>query len=185
MLKRSLKRYLPSPKAVREDRTLRRVFGTLLHNPNLWLLNRTSVTRAVAVGLLMAFVPVPFQMVLAAGGAIWFGCNLPVAVAMVWITNPVTMGPIFYFCYVVGVAILGETAQEVSFEISWEWLTHQLGSIWEPFLLGCFVVGVIASAVGSLTLNALWRLQVIRSWRARRTRRSGTSTRDNPRGSQD
>ena len=185
MLKRSLKRYLPSPKAVREDRTLRRVFGTLLHNPNLWLLNRISVTRAVAVGLLMAFVPVPFQMVLAAGGAIWFGCNLPVAVAMVWITNPVTMGPIFYFCYVVGVAILGETAQEVSFEISWEWLTHQLGSIWEPFLLGCFVVGVIASAVGSLTLNALWRLQVIRSWRARRTRRSGTSTRDNPRGSQD
>ena len=184
MLKRVLRRYLPTPQAVREDRTLSTVFGTLLHNPNLWLLNRSSVTRAVAVGLLMAFVPVPFQMVLAAGGAIWIGCNLPVAVAMVWVTNPVTMGPLFYFCYVVGSAILGETTQDISFEISWEWLSHQLGSVWEPFLLGCFVLGVVVALLGSVTLNAVWRLHVIRSWRERRGRRPGSRER-NPTVSRD
>jgi uncharacterized protein len=175
MPRRFLRRYLPSPASVRGDRTLSRLFGAWLHNPNLWILNRGSITRAIAVGLFMAFVPVPFQMVLSAGAAILIGCNLPVAVAMVWVTNPLTMGPIFYFSYRVGVVILGDTVKAVEFEISWDWLTHQLSEIWEPFLLGCFVMGIACGTLGALAFNGVWRLHVINSWKARRQRRDNSA----------
>lgn len=44
--------------------------------------------RGLAVGAFYAFVPFPWQMLLAAITALWLRFNLPVAVAMVWITNP-------------------------------------------------------------------------------------------------
>jgi uncharacterized protein (DUF2062 family) len=37
------------------------------------------------VGLFCAFIPVPFQMLLAAPSAIIFSANLPVSIALVWI----------------------------------------------------------------------------------------------------
>ncbi|MGI9335066.1 MAG: DUF2062 domain-containing protein, partial [Gammaproteobacteria bacterium] len=89
-MRKSLKRLLPSPRELRQHHGLRRFFGTLLHEPDLWHLNRNSVAWSVSVGLFMAFMPIPLQMVAAAAVAIVVGCNLPIAVTLVWITNPLT-----------------------------------------------------------------------------------------------
>eukprot|EP00487_Bulimina_marginata_P007241 TRINITY_DN2794_c0_g1_i1.p1 TRINITY_DN2794_c0_g1~~TRINITY_DN2794_c0_g1_i1.p1 ORF type:complete len:100 (-),score=0.93 TRINITY_DN2794_c0_g1_i1:149-448(-) len=69
MPKNLIKKYLPDPDFIKEHKNLR-IFGELLHNANLWHLNRRSAAGAFAVGIFMAFVPVPFQMLLAAGAAI-------------------------------------------------------------------------------------------------------------------
>ena len=85
---------MPDHKKIRDHKHLR-IFGKLLHNPSLWHMNRHSVAKAFAVGLFFAWVPVPFQMVLGAGGAILFHANLPLSVVLVWLTNPFTMPPMF------------------------------------------------------------------------------------------
>ena len=94
MPRKFLRRFLPAAHQIRREGTLK-VFGALLHNPNLWHLNRNSVAGAVSVGLFIAFVPAPGQMVLAAAAAIAVGRNLPIAVLMVWVSNPLTMPPLF------------------------------------------------------------------------------------------
>ncbi len=166
MPKLFLKRIMPDHKKIREHRHLQ-CFGDLLHNPNLWRMNHRSVAKAFAVGLFFAWVPVPFQMVLAAGGAILVHANLPLSVVLVWITNPITMPPMFYAAYKLGALLLGREVKHFDMELSLEWLGHEMGLIWQPFLLGCFVIGVLSAVVGYFTIKVLWRNSVMHKWRNR------------------
>jgi len=170
MPRRIIKRYLPDHEKIRNHKHLR-ILGPLLHDPNLLHLNRRSVSGAFAVGLFMAWVPVPFQMFLAAATAIFVRVNLPISVALVWVTNPLTMPPMFYFAYKIGAWTLGHPPMQVHFELSWEWLSQSLGAIWEPFLLGCFIVGVVNSVLGYIIISQLWRAHVVQSWKNRKEKR--------------
>ncbi len=171
MPKKLIKRFLPDHQVIRDHKHLR-FFGRLLHDPNLWHLNRRSASGAFAVGLFMAFVPVPFQMLLAAAGAILFRVNLPLSAALVWITNPLTMAPIFYFSYLLGAWLLGTPphGEGFHFTLSYEWLVNELGVFWQPFLLGCFVSGALSALLGYLTIRGLWRLHLVKHYRARKQR---------------
>ena len=171
MPKRFIKKYLPNHDSIREHKHLR-ILGPLLADPNILHLNRRSVSGAVFVGLFLAWVPVPFQMLLAAIGALIVRVNLPIAVAMVWISNPITMPALFYFAYRVGIWILDLPPIGFEFELSFEWLGKSLGLIWQPFLLGCFVVGVISSMIGGYLVRILWRWKVQQSWKERKLRRA-------------
>ncbi len=159
MPRKFFQRFLPKPQTIKENKTLQ-IFGNWLHEPNLWHLNRRSVAGAFAVGLFFAWMPVPFQMVLAAGAAIWIGTNLPLSIALVWITNPVTIPPMFYFAYTVGTWIVGEPAMDFSFELTFDWLLNELGAIWKPFLVGCFTLASVSSLIGYFGIDAFWRYEV-------------------------
>lgn len=170
MAKKLIRRYLPEAHRIRDHKHLR-LFGRLLHDPNLWHLNRRSVSGAFAVGLFMAFVPMPFQMIPAAALAILFRVNLPIAVALVWITNPVTVAPVFYFCYGLGAWLLDTPVRAVEFHISLEWISTELIRIWKPFLLGSFLVSTVCASIGFFGMRALWRWHVIREWEQRKLKR--------------
>lgn len=169
MPKRLIKRFLPSDETLKNHKSLG-MFGKLILAPNLWHLNRRSVSGAFVVGLFCAFIPVPFQMVLAAAGALLFRVNLPVSVALVWITNPLTMPPIFYFAYLVGSWVLNTPPTDIEFQLSYEWLKAEMAVIWEPFLLGCFICGVAAAVMGFFASRLLWRYLVVKNWNKRRTK---------------
>ena len=76
MARRVIKKMMPDHDKIRRSRAIK-LFGSLLHDGNLWHLNRRSASGAFAVGLFTAFIPVPFQMLLAAAAAIIFRVNLP------------------------------------------------------------------------------------------------------------
>lgn len=143
-----------------------KVFGDALHNPNLWHFNRRSVANATAIGLFCAFLPVPFEMLVAALGAIWFGGNLPLAVAWVWISNPVTWIPLYTPAYLLGSWILDKESTPAH-HVTPHVLIESLASLW----VGCLIIGVVAAACGYFTVHGLWRLKV-RSDMAERARRS-------------
>ena len=170
MPRRIIKRFLPDHDKIRDHKHLK-ILGSLLHDPNLLHLNRRSVSGAFAVGLFMAWVPVPFQMVLSALTAIVTRVNMPISVVLVWITNPLTMPPMFYFAYKIGAWTLRLPPREIHFELSMEWLGQSLHAIWQPFLLGCLIVGISSSVLGYIIINRLWRAHVLQSWKARREKR--------------
>ena len=169
MPKKLIKRLMPDHQSIKDNKHLK-IFGSLLHNPHLWHMNRHSVAKAFAVGLFFAFIPVPFQMILAAGIAIMIHANLPLSIALVWITNPLTMPAIFYACYIVGTWIVGTPAQEFVFEASWQWVVESLSTIGPAFLLGCGVLAITFGIIGYLGIQALWRYSVAKAWQQRKDR---------------
>ena len=167
MPKKLIKRYLPNPEKLKKTKGFS-VLGSWLHNPNIWHLNRHSVARAFVIGLFWMAIPIPSQMIAAAISAIIFRANLPISVALVWISNPFTMAPIFYFNYVIGTLILGQKADEnIEFSLTWNWLINTLGDVWLPLYLGSLVVGISIGLMSYIAIKLFWRLQVSNSWKKR------------------
>ena len=105
MPKHLIRRYLPDPEKIARTPGL----GFLRHrleDPNLWHLNRRSASGARFWGLWCAFLPMPFQTVPAAIAALVFRVNLPLAIVLCWISNPLTMLPVIYVGYDLGALIL-------------------------------------------------------------------------------
>ncbi|MBI3900208.1 MAG: DUF2062 domain-containing protein [Gammaproteobacteria bacterium] len=173
MARRLIRRYLPDIDRVRNHKHLQ-FFGRLLHDPNLWHLNRHSVASAFAIGLFWAFIPMPLQSVPAAAFAILFRANLAIAVALVWITNPLTLAPVFYFCYTLGAYLLNTPHQDIAISPTWEWLSGEFLRVWQPFVLGSVVVSSSLAVLGYYGIHWLWRWQVGRDWDRRRSQRSNS-----------
>ena len=167
MAKKTIQRFLPDPNKIRHHKSLK-IFGKLLQDANLWHLNRRSARGAFAVGLFFAFIPVPFQMVLAAATAILFRVNLPISATLVWLTNPLTMPPIFYGSYLVGTLVLNQPEQHFAFELNWAWFEQSVETIGPAFLVGSLVCASIASIIGYFGIDILWRRSVVKARAARK-----------------
>lgn len=166
-MKHFLRRYLPDPHYFRAHKRLR-FLGEWLHDPQLWHLSRRSIVPALAAGVFFAFIPFPWQSALAAAAAVWLRFNLPVAAAMVWITNPLTMPPIFYFNYRLGAWVLGRPPQEWAFEPSLHWVLQKTGEIGLPLLVGSLIAAVVAGGLTFCVAHLCWRWYIISKFRRRR-----------------
>lgn len=165
-----IKRLMPDPRQVRHHKYLQHL-GALLHDENLWHLNRRSVSGGVAAGLFWCMIPLPVQMLSSALSAIAFRINLPISVGLVWLTNPLTIAPVFYFNYLVGTWLLGKPAEVREFELSADWIMAEIGAIWKPLYLGSFVLGVLLAVIGYFAMRLFWRWYVVRRYRERGVRR--------------
>src|SRR5262245_40795161 len=105
---RRLFKPLSRQRHVWKDRWFLRWARLLLDNPEYWSLNRRSVTRSFALGLFIAFIPLPIHAVGAAALALWLGLNVPAAVAGTLIINPLTAVPLYVLAYRVGRILLSE-----------------------------------------------------------------------------
>ncbi|MBU0499503.1 MAG: DUF2062 domain-containing protein [Gammaproteobacteria bacterium] len=174
MPKHLIRKFMPDHEKVRNHKHLR-IFGRLIHDPNIWHLNRRSVSGAFFIGLLCAFVPIFPQMLTSAALAIITRVNLPISVALVWLTNPITIPPMFYFNYLVGCWLLGESPAFDHFEMSAGWIESVLEQIWWPLLLGGSLIGLITGALGFVLMRGFWRWHVVREMNRRKARREQDS----------
>ena len=135
-------------------------FRHLLHDHRLWGIRRRTVAPAFAIGLFVAFMPTPGHTLTGALLALGFRVNIPVAALATWVSNPLTMGPMYYFAYRLGRNLLNAPPRDFQFEMSWDWVTHTFVTIWQPMLLGCFILGAAAAVVGYVTLDLFWRSSI-------------------------
>lgn len=135
-------------------------FRQWLPDQRLWSIRRKTVVPAFSLGLFIAILPFPGHLLIAVLLALALRVNIPVAAVTTFVTNPLTMGPIYYFCYRVGIDLLGRPAAPFRFEFSMDWVTHQFVSNWQPVLLGCVIVGSVAAVIGYVCLDVIWRYSI-------------------------
>ena len=127
-LKKYIKKFIPTPNQIKNNKSLK-FFQIFFKRPNLWFINKSSVSGAFAVGFFCAWLPVPFQMVFATIGAILFNTNLPISIALVWITNPISMPILFLIAYKVGAYILKTKSSDFYFEASFDYIVSTFYNI--------------------------------------------------------
>ena len=178
MPKQKLKKWLPTPEKLRESRVVG-WFAPFLADPRLWQMNRGALTRAVYIGVLCAFFPLPGQMPLAIAGALLLRANIPMAVALTWITNPLTTIPVFWLAYSVGAFLIGEpmisirTVGVIVADFSL-WMTghgvnpfsNHLFSL-KAFIVGLIVCAVVTSIAMGLLFNFILQYRIVASWQKR------------------
>ena len=166
MIKNVIKRLFPKLDTVKEERILK-IFGPAVLQPNLWHINKKSVSRGFAIGAFCAFLPIPGQMIVASFLAITFAGNLPISVILTWISNPFTYTPIFYFSYKLGKIFINN---ESSFELKNEELNlmSNIMHIWEPLLVGSIIVAIIGSLISYVLIRLYWRYYVLKIWAKRK-----------------
>ena len=149
-----------------------RPVAQFLGDPNLWHLNRRSVSGGVALGLFLAFIPLPGQMLIAATGAIFMRVNIALAVAMVWATNPITIPPLLWIAYQIGATLTGWTLPPpAGGEMSIGYAMGQLPHIWLPLGIGLLTLSFASSIAGFTIIRLLWRLNIAAHKRRRQAQR--------------
>lgn len=132
----------------------------LLHDQKLWGVRRKTVVPAVAWGVFVAFLPIPGHVLVAVLGSLVIRCNIPIAALTTFISNPLTIGPIFYFSYRVGAKLLGMPTGNFHIELSIDWLQNTFTSIWQPLLLGSVLVGSVCALIAYVFLDVFWRFSI-------------------------
>ena len=157
----NLKKYLPTSKQIAEIRALS-FLRHLLLEPNLWHMNRYSLSFGFLIGGICCFLPIFFQSVPCVLLCVWIRCNVPVAVLVVWISNPITFGPMMYFAYRVGLWILG-TEQEIELlNPSLKWFVDQISIVWQPIIVGSLACGVAFGMAGFIVIQLYYRWRIAR-----------------------
>jgi uncharacterized protein (DUF2062 family) len=144
-----------------------RPFKRFLGDPRLWSLQRRTVTPAFGAGLAICFVPLPIHIPLAALVAIVARINIPTIMVALIAVNPLTIVPVYFLAYKVGVLVTGAPERRFAFQMSWDWVQHGLGPMWKPFLIGCGITGVLVGLVGYALLDVIWRYSVRKRYRER------------------
>ncbi len=173
MPKKLLRRFIPSHETIKKHPSLS-FLGPLLDDPNLFHLNRYSVSMAFLVGVFCAFLPIPGQMIVAALFALIVRSNLPLSIALVFITNPLTMGPIYFMTYKLGNWLLDTPTVIFAFQLSWEWVLSEVNKIWKPLIVGSLCAGSFFAILSYSIVKVCWRLHVIQKWQQRVKKRSNT-----------
>lgn len=144
-----------------------RPFGSLLDHPVYLSINRRSISRAMALGLFIALLPMPGHTPLALALGLLLRANLPVTLLVIWVANPLTYAPIMYAEYQLGNYLLGVTPSEFRVGSSWAEIRELMARTWRPLWFGAIVGGVLLAVLGYGLTNAAWRVHTLRRYRRR------------------
>ena len=116
--------------------------------------NRRMVSKAVLIGIFIAFIPMPMQMALVLAVMPFVKFNVPIALAMCWLSNPFTMPPMYYMEYLTGSFFLGSEVAPV--QMTLEWFSENIDDIFIPLYVGTAFYSIVGSLLAYWTVNHFW-----------------------------
>ena len=118
-------------------------------------INRKSIARGVLIGLFWGFIPMPMQMLAVLSVTPFIRFNVPIAISMVWLSNPITMPFMYYMEYQTGNFLLGNEGLE-NIELTLDWFSNNWNKILTPLYVGTIPYSLGVSTLLYFLINKLW-----------------------------
>jgi len=141
--------------------------GPLLDRPWLWHVNRSSISKGLAIGMFFGFLLPLGQGFVAGAVAIGLRANLPAAVLATFISNPLTTPAILVAAYHAGLVVLREPVALPALAADTGWI-EKIGAMGEPLLVGLALFAVAGAALTYFGVQLAWRIGVLWKMAARR-----------------
>ena len=122
-------------------------------------INRKSISRGVSLGLFIGFIPMPMQMLAVILFTPFFKFNVPVAISMVWLSNPITMPFMYYMEYQTGNYLLGQKDIE-NIQLTLSWFSNNWDNIVFPLYIGTIPYSLLIPPLMYNIINILWIFSV-------------------------
>ena len=119
---------------------------------------RRMTAKAVFIGLFIAFIPMPMQMLAVVLMIPLLKFNVPIALAICWFSNPLTMPFIYYIEYLTGSFILNIDVTNV--QMSVDWFSQNFESIFIPLYVGALFYSTIFASIAFYLINYFWKASV-------------------------
>lgn len=176
MAKQFFQAWLPSPEKVNSMKIIK-IFGQRTLSPQLWYVNRKSISKAIFIGTFWGILPIPLHSLLIILTVLVFEANLPVALLMAWIMNPFTIVPILFFAFWIGskiyhVHMINSDMLLGVFHQIVHWIEN-FGQGHIDFILAkILATGLICEALFFaflffIGMRLYWRWSTIKKWRKR------------------
>ncbi len=120
--------------------------------------NRKNITKGLFIGLFIAFIPMPMQMLAVLAMMPFAKFNVPIAFSMVWLSNPITMPAMYYIEYLTGSFFLQTQIEPVVMSV--EWFSANLKNIFIPLYVGTLFYSLTVPAIVYYAVNYLWKFSV-------------------------
>jgi len=132
-----------------------------LTNPELWKWNKKTIAKAFAIGLFCTFLPIPGHTILVAILSMMLSANILLSILVVWVNNPITMLPIYYFTYKIGASIIGIEIDS-EFEFSFGYLMDNLGSATLAMWIGGLITSIVAAILGYFSIISIYKYKALK-----------------------
>ena len=176
MAKRFFQSWLPSPEKVNNLKFMK-IFGDKALSPQLWYVNRKSISKAMFIGTFWGILPIPFHTILIVLTIIFFEANLPIGFILSWIMNPLTVVPILIFAFWIGskiyhVHMINKDMLLGVFHQIIHWIKnfghgHIDFSLAKILATGLFIEAITFATLLFIATRIYWRWSVIKKWRQR------------------
>ena len=112
-------------------------------------------------------MPIPLHTILAAALAVVFSSNILLSMSLVWVNNPITMVPIYYYTYKLGSYILNMEL-DPNFVFTLEYILENLTTTTIALWVGGLIVSPIAAILGYIAILLIYKFRAfkrIKRWR--------------------
>lgn len=158
-----VRRWIPDRHELAKSQWLK-PFAKHLENDALWVSNRSTVERAVGIGLFFGLLLPVGQFLFAIAAAVLLRAHLGIAAAATLITNPLTVGPVYWIAYQLGLRLTGgseatATGSALKQAESVTTFANAAAAAGWPLAVGLVTLAIGGALVGPLLVRLLWRKQ--------------------------
>jgi uncharacterized protein (DUF2062 family) len=117
--------------------------------------HRRAITRGLAIGAFWALIPMPMQMAGVMALTPFVKFNVPLAIAVVWLSNPLTYPIMFYVEYITGNFLLQQNGVD-HIELTMQWFSNNWDIIASALYTGAFFYATVVNGLMYMLTNYLW-----------------------------
>jgi uncharacterized protein (DUF2062 family) len=99
--------------------------------------------------------------------AVVFSANILLSILVVWINNPITMVPFYFFTYKLGASIMG-IEMDPEFEFTFSYIMQNFGNATLAFWVGGLITSTITAVAGYYSIIAIYKYKAfkrVRRWK--------------------